>query len=418
MRITERAYFNLALPEIIHAIILRLSIIIGIIYSRIEDERKDAMFRHRIANTYTFHQVKPSAVNKEVLRDHINMWKPLESRIDTKWLQTYIHISNIESPKFVPGNIYYRIVEPCLNYDPMLKAFSDKNLYETSAVKDYVPKTLLRKIYGVYYDRFYNPVIGENHLNSVISDYQEVIVKPTLDSWGGKSVDLFQRDGSGFVNQHGEALTVQYLDRVYGENYIVQEKIVEHETLRMYNPSSVNTVRIYTYRSVSNEEVIPLAAVLRVGKPTSLVDNWSSGGFSVGLNPTNGVLKNFAVDKKTNKYECIGDIDLTQPHQILFFNDMVNVATKVARAHVYARVLGFDLAVDTNANVRILEVNNKSMGINFHQMTTGPLFREYTEEVITFCMKNRANGKASIPSGRLSTPPDRLIPARSPDQSP
>jgi hypothetical protein len=52
-------------------------------------------------------------------------------------------------------------------------------------------------------------------------------------------------------------------------------------------------------------------------------------------------------------------------------------------------LLGFDFCVDENANVRLFEVNNLYVGVINQQMSTGPLYREFTDEIIDYCLNNK-----------------------------
>lgn len=357
----------------------------------IERRQTTVLCRKKIAQMYSYHHLRRKGVDIGLLNEHVKIWKPLAKKVNTKWIQVYVHVSGIKSAIYVPEDIYCRVVQPCLNYRPMLKAFSDKNLYEKDFSSDMFPNAVVRNIDGVFYNNVYAPITGRIRLDELLNGCHKVIVKPSIDSSGGKFVELFTNTGTRFINAKGDKLSVSYLERHFQKNYVIQERLVQHESLSRLNHSSVNTIRIYTYRSVINEELVILDAVLRIGQPGSVVDNQRLGGLSVGIN-NDGVLNNFAVDKMGTRYYTIGGVDLTSTHKVLGFKKMTVLAKRIAKIHVYERLLGLDMTLDNNMRVKLIEVNNHNIGINLHQMNNGPLFKKYTDEIIQYCTKKNAKG--------------------------
>ncbi len=70
-------------------------------------------------------------------------------------------------------------------------------------------------------------------------------------------------------------------------------------------------------------------------------------------------------------------------------DEMKNYARNLASKYYYHRLLGFDFCVDNSNRVRLLEINCKNIEINFLQMNNGPLFGDFTDEIIDFCGSNK-----------------------------
>jgi hypothetical protein len=70
------------------------------------------------------------------------------------------------------------------------------------------------------------------------------------------------------------------------------------------------------------------------------------------------------------------------------FEKMINTARDLASRYNYARLLGLDLCLNKEGDVTVLEVNNVNNEINFYQMLYGPLFKELTNEVISYCQSH------------------------------
>jgi hypothetical protein len=288
----------------------------------------------------------------------------------------------------MPENTYYSIVEPAMNNAIMSKTFTNKNLYDILYPSiALLPTTYLRRIDGKYYDLDYKPIIGKIDLKQYLNCFDSCIVKDTLDTGGGRGIDLFKKIGENFINETGEFLTTELLDKKYSDNTIVQEYILSHPYFSKFNKSSLNTIRVFTYRSVIDESIKVLHTILRIGKIGSIVDNQASGGISCGID--NGRLKSFAIDKYGNRYEEIGGNFFQNQYAIPFYKEIIGTAVSIAQKNLYSRVLGLDLCVDNNDQVRLIEVNNRNNEINFFQMNNGPLFENYTDEIMKYSIASK-----------------------------
>lgn len=124
-------------------------------------------------------------------------------------------------------------------------------------------------------------------------DGSDGFCKPISGRQGRDAFALRIRKGSIFAN--GVAIGVSELRSLIKERSLLQERVVQHETLTELYSGSVNTVRLVTVRSGSS--VRPLAAVLRIGVSGTVTDNWSTGGMVVHVDLALGRLKGYGVFK-------------------------------------------------------------------------------------------------------------------------
>jgi hypothetical protein len=73
-------------------------------------------------------------------------------------------------------------------------------------------------------------------------------------------------------------------------SYIMQEEVIQHKELNRVNCSSVNTIRIDTFKERGETPEI-LSAYLRMGSSGSHIDNISAGGVFVGIDILTNTLK-------------------------------------------------------------------------------------------------------------------------------
>lgn len=350
--------------------------------------RSSISYRKKIRNIARSLNLKNHPYDKAKIIAHQQQWQQLKKNVDPLWFKVFSYVSGREDINYIPEDIYYNIVEPCLNNKQVNKAYADKNIYDLYFDGDLFPVTLLRNIDGIYYDEYYQRLqVSDIKIDIWGETYKSVIIKPALDSGGGKDVDLFTFSGKNYTNKTGQILDVDWIQHKYQRNYVVQPYIEQHPFFRQFNVDSVNTVRVFTYRSVRNDEVIPLHVLLRIGRKGSHVDNQASGGISCGVDGS-GNLNGFAVDKYGTKFYDANGLALSKKYQLPMFDRIIKTAVELAAKNLHARLLGFDFCVDGRGNLKIIEINNLNNEINFYQMNNGALFGKYTREIIDYCSKN------------------------------
>ena len=325
----------------------------------------------------------------ELREKHAELWRNYRKRINRDWLDVYMAVSGKQDHRYVPEDIYYTEIEPRLNNKLFSKAWTDKNSYDLflgGGVK--MPGVVLRCINGVLYTAdFINAGRPEDY-TAFDGDHQgrRLVIKPTMDSGGGKAVRVITTSGAG-IEVYPSVLGVTTLPQLfglYGGNFIVQEYIEQHPWFSRFNESSLNTVRVLTYRSLNDEKTVILHRLLRAGRPGSVVDNQASGGIACAID-TEGSLMSFGVDKAGRRHKGTQSATFSDAGVVPFLNEINEVALQIASGYRYSRLLGLDFTVSAEGEVILIEVNDSNNEINFFQMSSGPLFGSYSEEVASLC---------------------------------
>lgn len=317
-------------------------------------------------------------------------WARLGGRPAIAYLQIYCAVSGVRSEDFVPENLYYSRIEPTLNRKDFSLAYADKNFYERymPQYRGLFPLVRLRGINGKVYDHEYRLLTEPSAFFNLLKEGVEFILKPALETSGGKNVSVLIIDGGRFI-LGGEAFDasqfVRYLAVRYRNNFVIQERIVQHPFYAEFNPSSVNTIRVYTYRSITDERIHAVHTVLRFGQMGNLVDNQAAGGRTIGITPS-GMLNSFSIDKWGCVLQEASRREVHCPGPIPGFCRMIEQAKAIAGKYYFHRLLGFDFCLDKEGQIKLLEINCKNIEINFLQMNNGPLFGPFTDEVIEHCL--------------------------------
>lgn len=314
---------------------------------------------------------RSNTLNKNVKQEIIKYWNQFNISINTDWHKWYISINGIESKKYIPEDIFYGYIEPFYNRLDLAKAYSDKALYSHWLPEVKQPNTIARNIGGIYYDNEFNVISLKNVINKCQS-YQKLIIKPTLESGGGKGILFIESKNNKEMNDRIFEIT-----KLFGKNFIIQEIIQQHHIMSSLNPSSVNTIRIITF--FSNNKVHVLSAHVRIG---DLDENQDHYGYVCGIKD-DGTLEKFA--RKTK----VGSIITKHPLGYVFQNIQIpsyqEIKSIAQNAHLkfgHFRLISWDFAIDINSRPILIEYNLRWQGLNNHQLTVGPLFGGLTDSVL------------------------------------
>lgn len=316
-------------------------------------------------------------------------WKKIDPKVSELYFRVYYSLSGNKSIDYVPDYLYYTFIEPQLNNYELTAYGQEKNYYDKLFNQVRMPKTILRNINGITMDQNYNQVIlNDANLNTYCSEVESVFIKPTIDTGQGKNVDKFIKSNNVFINSTGVVLSAKYLTEKFDGDYIIQESLKQCDLLNSLNKDSINTLRILTYRSVKTNEVKVLHTTLRVGKNGSLTDASRTGGRFCGIQEDGSFMEKI-YDSKGNIYKDFnGFIIENQNCKIPNFDLVLECAKNSAEQIHHQRVLALDVMIDNDNKPRLIEVNPVNQGMFIFQATIGPMFREYTDEVLEYCISN------------------------------
>ncbi|GAA0370218.1 YheC/YheD family protein [Bacillus horti] len=184
-------------------------------------------------------------------------------------------------------------------------------------------------------------------LSSMLDAYPTVFVKPVAGT-GGKGIIRIRKTSGGYEVRHGAARTVTTKGNIYrttnryintDKRYIVQRGI----PLASYK-GGLFDLRIYMQKP-ENSWLIS-GKIARVASPGRFITNYHRGGKGVSLETALSFV--FAHDAdKVNK--CVQDIE----------NVCHEAANALDQRFPGLRTLGFDIGVQSNGHVWIIEANTR-----------------------------------------------------------
>ena len=205
------------------------------------------------------------------------------------------------------------------------------------------------------------------------SGYKKLFIKSFLGYGGG---EVFLLTYSGLDEELQKVGT-----KILNGAFIHQECIVQHPEINEIYPHSVNTLRVETFIDSSGKVNI-LGMCMRFGSGGKFVDNVSSGGFYVPVDPSTGRL----TEKGLQGMVFGGNVFYRHPdtgfefkdYIVPYFNDARELCTKLAR-FIPNRLAGWDIAFTPKGPI-VVE-GNHTPGITIGEIGYGgyvkhPLFKE------------------------------------------
>lgn len=298
-------------------------------------------------------------------------------KINLKWHEYYYYVNGMFSPEYIPTYIYYTKICPKFNDPKLMKLYSDKNMIDKLIPTAKKPKTYIKNINGHFYINGWEPTTIDKAIEAC-NNLDDAIIKHSTETCKGKSVTRFSSNtGQAFIKNNSSTQSVKELLLSYDKNYIVQSAILQCEEMASLNPTSLNTIRIMTYKR--KEDVVILYSVVRMGRKGTVVDNASAGGMYCGIN-SDGHLKKEAYTLTPFSTNYISDNGVKfESFVIPKFEEMKKLVKNWHNELPYAKLIGWDLAVDNNNEIILVEINASEPGL--FQAATGPAFGKYTAEI-------------------------------------
>lgn len=324
----------------------------------------------------------------------INKWKTLSKHVSSLSFRIYSpFIGN--SIDIMPSDVARSCIEPILNPGTNINFYNDKNTLSLIIGQENTPTVLCRSMNYSLMDGMYNS-FNQDNFDSLFVNHDKVIVKPAKEQ-GGNGICFFYRDETNILrNENGEKLTIKWLEKNYKTDFLIQECFEQSDYIAQFNPTSVNTIRAITYKDVKTGEIHYMGAVLRIGSKGALIDNATAGGSFIGIDE-NGFLKDRVFDKYANCTTTFNGIDFSlSKFQIPNYQSVKSFSKQVSGSFPEMRLFALDIVLDKDNTPKCIEVNTQSFTCYFLQLTQGPVFGEYTDDVIEYCKKNKGKLNFSL----------------------
>lgn len=282
------------------------------------------------------------------------------------WLYVYTAISRTFKEGWIPDNFYGTTIVPAMkgwygkisHLKPLTNALFDNESFPDIAYF----------VNGLFFATDYSPISPHNIKSWLFKNDEKIVFKKDSS---------FQGTGIFFFSEKNFDLTkIKKLG-----NGVFQSFIAQHELFNEFSPNSVATLRITSV--VDDTGTVSIrAGYLRLGRQSD-THIQSKSHIRIPINILNGAFSDegylinwLTTDKHPDTgVKFSGNII---PEFPCILSTVMDLHKKVP----FARCIGWDVAIDTNGSVKLLEWNAKHNGIKFHEATQGPCFADLKWEKI------------------------------------
>ena len=309
-------------------------------------------------------------------REIINFWNQYGIKPEFDYYRWFYHVTGIHDCRFISEDIYDKYILPKFVENNVATVLSDKNLFDLFFPEYRFPETVFHNISGVLLNDKYCLLKREDAVN-LAKQYSHVVVKPSIASGKGKGVCCLP----------GDAINDVFIDNHV--DYIVQELVHQHPVFSAFNETSVNVVRITTL--LLKNQIVILSPAFRVGDPGDFTDQGNSEkaiNITIGID-NKGCLKSVGIANNGAHYNKLPWGPEFAGIKIPCFDEMIEITKRAHMKLAKAKLIGWDLTVDEDSNVILIECNLKWPGIMKYQYCNGPFFGECTNDVLDYVFSNR-----------------------------
>lgn len=279
--------------------------------------------------------------------------------------------TGVFSKDYIPKDFYTLELLYRANVHEFRGAYDDKNVCDIILAGENVVHTILKNMNGYYYYEG-KPVSVEEAI-SLCQNMDQVIIKPAMEMQGNGVQMLTVSNGKTNIN----GKTIGELFKQYKHNFLIQNCVKQHKDLAALNPTSVNTMRILSYRS--GMEVLIVYSVIRIGRKGQVIDNQCAGGISTAITK-DGKLSNTAFGGYSEDNVTITDSGIAlDGYQLPSYDKAIAFVKRLHMKLPYFDIIGWDVSIEENGEPILIEYN-ASPGLSQSAFCSG--MGENTERII------------------------------------
>lgn len=278
--------------------------------------------------------------------------------------------TGIYTKDYIPMAFFQSELIGRLNRMDLYDAYCDKNLDDVLLPSVKHPHYYLKNINGYYY--FEGCAVSKEDALEQCLNLGEVIIKPSL-SYKGTGVHKLHIE-NGKTDWDGKSLNEVFND--YKKDFLIQEAVRQHDQMSALNPTSVNTLRMATYRS--GMEVLLVYAVVRIGRKGQVIDNQSAGGISVVIRP-DGTLGRYAFGSAGDDMIEKTDTGIVlEGYEVPSYEKAVETVKRLHYSLPLFDLVGWDISIDEEGEPVLIEWNGRP---GPSQTACGTGYGELTERI-------------------------------------
>lgn len=326
----------------------------------------------------------PTAEDAKIVSD---FWEThLGVEVDQSIHHAFKTLTGRLDPRILPQIQLNMFIVPFMNISKVLPYYNDKNIYSILMHGFKQPEAVLKRIKGNYFDSENNTITRSKAFSLLFNEKEDLILKESNADDGKAVKKLVFNKHKLFLNEH--EVNLSNIEKIFGDNFIIQRVIKQHPTMAAPHPYSVNTLRMITLRF--KDEIHYLCGYGKFGSNKSVIDNAVSGGISVAVNER-GEFNNWGLDAKAvvhHKHPSTG-FDLNALGAVPNYSNVIEFTKALHERIPHAHYVSWDIAIDELGDPVFIEMNFRGKVWQVQLITERPIFGDLTEEILLEIKKHK-----------------------------
>ncbi|MBE8955393.1 MAG: hypothetical protein SR2Q5_06995 [Quinella sp. 2Q5] len=232
-----------------------------------------------------------------------------------------------------------------------------------------------------------------------VKKYPRFFSKP-VESWQGQGAQIITVDATEDLEKLFATLR--------NDKRVLEEVIVQHETLRAFCPTAVNTIRVNTIFDAHNVVRI-LTTSGRFGTAGNVVDNLHGGGIAVVIDPNSGVITSNGITDTNERMSKHPDTGKTfKGFQYPAWDKVLALVKKLTPMLPQVRHVGWDITINDKGDAILVEGNGHYPGANVQQ-APDDVGREHLYKPLIDELLNFNKMQVRVLGYRVNNLPDRAL---------
>ena len=338
-------------------------------------------FQHFDTRMFLSNEMDKNFEWKKYVRKKNSYFKEWGFKVSNLDAEYYSHVSGIKASHYVTRSMAVHYIYPYLDRYDFVPAYMDKNMQNRllglpdKNARIMATEHVVCNSNGVFFDSYGKECNRETALGILLDYGKDMILKPSVETFGGRGVMK--------VSAGSDRSVLEKLMDQYRYNFTFQKIVDQHPVMAQFNPTSVNTVRIVTYRDFARHLKI-LYSVVRFGGEGAVMDNVCSGGGYTGIDIATGELLN---RKRYSYFQMdVPMLPEETPNMIPGWELIRAAALKLHERLPQMDIIGWDFAVAPDGLPVLIEFNPRP-GVGLQQCV-GPMFsKEDLDEIMAHVSK-------------------------------
>ena len=297
-------------------------------------------------------------------------WEKFGRRPERFWFELAGSRDHRMDPRYIPSDLYYMELLPYLTNMQLRYALGDKNALDMRFPDVKQAPTVCRRMAGEYYDAKYELISEEDAVSLCKERACELFIKPSLYSGYGQGIQKF--DPAACT---AERITQYFAET--GKDFIVQEKIRQHEMMASLHPDSVSTIRVLSL-FLEGSVYVPNVYVRVSTAGTSHVTSGSE--YNAEILPDGRLSQKVCLDEGRwfdNQQDKVFCEDLVIPG----IDRVIEEARRLHPRAGHFKWIGWDFTIDEKGDPLLIELNS-CPGDHAQRVCGRLLFGDMTDRVL------------------------------------